>query len=80
MSTVSLYVQAASKSDLNRRLMRGETVLGIEVNPWETHAHASHDWPVGSSVRIYSKKINGQPYAKAYGTVCQTIRGGTRVV
>lgn len=66
---MQLYVEANSKKAANEALKTGSILRGEHHTPWESVSVLSIDWPHGAHVKIFSKRVNGTPYAKAYGTV-----------
>jgi hypothetical protein len=65
----TVYVQAKSKADINRRLEAGETVLATEYNRWEVKKMPLGEMiPDGTVIKVFSQfDPFGTPYAKAYG-------------
>lgn len=67
---MTLYVQARSKKELNERLSLGQVVRGFNYSMfggggvYELNTKLMN----GTIIKVYDKLINGQPYAKAYGT------------
>lgn len=63
----SIYVKAASKADLNRRLARGERIMGTVYTIDSVDIVPLNTMPDGSAVKVWSKSYGSTPIAKAYG-------------
>ena len=64
------YVEAKSKKAVNETLKAGGIVYGISYNLFEGDKIVpSNEWDNGDVVKIFSKRVGGTPYAKAYGSV-----------
>ena len=75
MSTI--YVSANSKKEINARLANGEAVRGEIYDFMQgDRVTLSPNWQNGDVIKVYSKRVGGQPYAKAYG---QVTRNGDQV-
>lgn len=65
---MQVYVQAKSKKEINERLAAGETVYAEEYSLAGARTIPLKDCPEGTAVKIFDKYVQGNPYAKAYGT------------
>ena len=70
---MKIYVEAKSRASLNRRLDRGEHIIGENYSMWrsddEPQFPALDDTlPVGTVIAIYSQMSFGNPVAKSWGT------------
>jgi len=67
---VKLYVEAKSKADLIRRLAAGEEISGYNYSMFGGGGHYMLDDNLedGTIIAIYTKKVQGNPVAKAWGT------------
>ena len=67
---MKIYVQAKSKADINRRLASGETFTGTNYSMFGGGGEyeLNSDLPDGTVVAVYEKMVNGNPYAKSWGT------------
>jgi len=64
------YVEAKSKKAVNEALTKGEVVCGYNYSMFDGDSVVpSTQWKHGDVIKVFSKRINGTPYAKAYGTV-----------
>lgn len=63
----SIYVKAASKAELNRRLSRGERIIGTVYTIDSVDVVPLNTMPDGSAVKVWSKSYGSTPIAKAYG-------------
>jgi hypothetical protein len=73
---MQLYIYAKSKKAANEALKSGQFLIGERFSMFDGDTRLrSDDWPAGSVVKIYSRKVGGQPYAKAYGTVTRGPHG-----
>lgn len=66
-----VYVQGNSKADINRRLAEGKAVTYTEYSITSTNTGFVTDLPDGTIVKVYKIKVQGTPYAKAYGSMKQ---------
>jgi len=73
------YIKAASKAAINRALKAGGNVCGSTFSPWGDRLCSVVDMPQGAVIKVFSKTIGGQPYAKAYGTVHHAKDGTTKI-
>ena len=69
MGIKTVYVEGASKKDINARLIAGENVQGIEFSLAMETYHPLRTLPVGTVVKIYSQFSGGSPVAKSYGNI-----------
>ena len=67
---MKLYVEAKSKADLIRRLAAGEEISGYNYSMFGGGGHYMLDDNLedGTIIAIYTKKVRGNPVAKAWGT------------
>ncbi len=70
---MKIYVEAKSRASLNRRLDRGEEIIGQNYSMWRTGDEAQfpvldRTLPTGTVIAIYSKMSMGSPVAKSWGT------------
>ena len=64
---MQIYVNAKSKRDLNRRIKDGEPITGLKYEIFSMDIIPIHRWDHNSSIKVYEKCIDGNPYAKSYG-------------
>lgn len=64
---MNIYIKANSKKSVNERLAGGEHVEGTIHSMMRSQVASLKDCPSGTVVKIFSKYVGGQPYAKAYG-------------
>ena len=69
MGIKTVYVEGASKKDINARLIAGENVQEIEFALAMVTYHTLRALPAGTVVKIYSQFSGGIPVAKAYGNI-----------
>ena len=69
MTIQTIYVEASSKKALNKAIECGHDPIGWIYTPWEERATPLSEMRIGDVVKVFSKRVNGQPYAKAYGTI-----------
>jgi hypothetical protein len=69
MSVMTIYVQAKSKAEINRRLEEGHTVVGTEYKLRdERRIPLGEAVPDGTVIKVFRKYDPfGTPYAQAYG-------------
>ena len=68
MSIKTLYIKANSKKAANEALKTGNELEVYEAKFMIGLVPANiEDFPTGTVVKIFSKFVGGQPYAKAYG-------------
>jgi hypothetical protein len=67
MSTV--YIEGTSKVDINRRLAAGEEIIATEYHPYDISTFRVNELRDGTIVKVFSKMVDGNPYAKAYGVI-----------
>ena len=67
---MKLYVEAKSKADLIRRLAAGEEISGFNYSIFGGGGHYMLDDNLedGTIIAVYTKKVQGNPVAKAWGT------------
>jgi len=67
---MKLYVEAKSKADLIRRLAAGEEISGFNYSMFGGGGHYMLDDNLedGTIIAVYTKKVQGNPVAKAWGT------------
>ena len=69
---MTVYVQAPSKKSINESLATGSPVPATEFNAFNPNGYITHhtlnNLPTGTVVKVYQKLVQGNPYAKAYGT------------
>lgn len=68
--SMTLYVQAKSKKEINERLATGKPVLGDSYGMFGNEGCYALDskLPNGTVIKVYEKFVGGSPYAKTYGT------------
>ena len=71
----TVYVRANSKKELNARLASDGAVQGDAFNPYGSQMRHLESLPVGTVIKIYSKYVGGNPYAKAYGNIARDKSG-----
>lgn len=77
MSIKTVYIEGASKKALNQRLAIDQHALeALEFN----HFEGNEVWNVeqlanGTVVKIFSKYVGGNPYAKSYGNIARKADG-----
>lgn len=71
MSIKTVYVQAKSKAEINRELkINPHKYEALQFSIFEGNdVFALESLPDGTVVKIFEKYVQGQPYAKAYGTI-----------
>jgi len=67
---MKVYVEAQSKADLIRRLAAGEEISGYNYSMFGGGGHYMLDDNLedGTIIAIYTKKVQGNPVAKSWGT------------
>jgi hypothetical protein len=65
---ITVYIKGNSKAAINRDLEAGKAITATEYS-FGIMTHDFADLPEGTCVKVYSKMIGGNPYAKSYGTV-----------
>ena len=70
---MKIYVEAKSRASLNRRLDRGEEIIGQNYSMWRKDDEPQfpvldNTLPVGTVIAIYSQMSMGNPVAKSWGT------------
>ena len=76
MSIRTVYVEAASKAEINRRLKVDNNAFEcVEFKMGQGDVFDLERMPAGTVVKIWSKLVGGVPYAKAYGNVAYTKAG-----
>ena len=67
---MKIYVEAKSKADLIRRLAAGEEISGYNYSMFGGGGHYMLDDNLedGTIIAVYTKKVQGNPVAKAWGT------------
>ena len=74
MSIGTVYVNAPSKKAINEALGQGRAVRCETFGPWAAGWTLLEQAPDGTVVKIYSKRVGGSPYTKAYGTITRKLR------
>jgi hypothetical protein len=64
----TVYICAKSKKAINEQLKGHYPVMAERFDINGREVVALKDMPKGTCVKVYEKKINGNPYAKSYGT------------
>jgi hypothetical protein len=68
MTIKTIYVQAKSKAELNRRIEEGHTIVGVEHKMGtETRWPLGEAVPDGTVVKIWNRMSMGSPYVMSYG-------------
>ena len=66
---MQLYVQAKSKTEINKRLADGEKIYGTHYAPGVCDDYRLDGLLAsGTVIKVFDKFVAGSPYAKAYGT------------
>ena len=70
---MKIYVEAKSRASLNRRLDRGEEIVGQNYSMWRKDDEPQipvldNTLPTGTVIAIYSQMSFGNPVAKSWGT------------
>jgi hypothetical protein len=68
MSVREVYMMGASKAGLNRQLAKGEDLVCKEYTIAGATALMFSELPEGTIIKVYSKIVGGNPYARAYGS------------
>lgn len=67
-----MYVQGKSKAAINRELKEGKTLVAYDFNMFtgdtQTAFSSEGGLAEGTVIKVFEKYIDGNPYAKAYGT------------
>jgi len=66
---MDLYVQAKSKKEINEKLSKGNKVYGENYSMFGGGgSYCLNELNEKATIKVFSKYVNGSPYAKAYGT------------
>lgn len=66
---MKIYVRAKSKKDINERLSNGEVLYGQSFSMFgDSGIYDLTQLNDGDIVAVYQKMVDGNPYAKAWGT------------
>lgn len=66
---MKIYVKAKSKKDINERLQNGEVLYGQNFSMFgDSGIYDLTQLNDGDIVAVYQKMVDGNPYAKAWGT------------
>ena len=66
---MKIYIEAASKAQINRDLEAGEKPMGYNYSMFGGGGwYNLHDCEAGTVVAVFSKKSGGNPIAKSWGT------------
>lgn len=66
---MKIYVKAKSKKDINERLSNGEVLYGQNFSMFgDAGIYDLTQLNDGDIVAVYQKMVDGNPYAKAWGT------------
>ena len=67
---MKIYVQVASKAQLNRDLDAGKTIMGLNYSMFGGGGSytLNKDLPSGTTIALFEKYSMGNPIAKSWGT------------
>jgi hypothetical protein len=69
MSIRTVYVKCESKKLLNEGLAQGKNFIGYEYDLGGSNDVNLRSLALGAVIKLFTKYVDGQPYAKAYGNV-----------
>jgi hypothetical protein len=66
---MEIYIKAQSKKAINEKIANNEVVLGTNYSIFGGGGiyEVNDALPIGTVIKVYSKEVNGTPYAKAFG-------------
>ena len=66
---MKIYIKAKSKAEINRQIKAGEQLMGYNYSMFGGGGwYYLTDCPANTVVAVYSKKVNGNPVARSWGT------------
>ena len=74
-----VYVQHESKRALNNEILFGRRFEALEYSIAGNEVYNLEDLPDGTVVKLFTKYVGGNPYAKAYGTIKRNRNGMVQV-
>jgi|TARA_R110002020_G_scaffold374239_1_gene585607 hypothetical protein len=67
--SMKIYINCKSKAQLNRDLANGAEPMGYNYSMFGGGGwYNLHDCPAGTVIALYTRKIDGNPYATSWGT------------
>ncbi len=76
---MQVYVKAESKKALNVALVMGERCEALYYGIPHNDVYNLEALPDGTVVKLFTRYVGGNPYAKAYGTIKRNRNGCVQV-
>lgn len=76
---MQVYVEAGSKKALNTALILGARFEALYYGTPHNDVYNLEDLPDGTVVKLFTRYVGGNPYAKAYGTIKRNRNGFVQV-
>lgn len=76
---MQVYIQAESKKALNMALIQGAKLEALYFGIPHNDVYNLEELPDGTVVKLFTRYVGGNPYAKAYGTIKRNRNGFVQV-